>query len=255
VNSFTLFLIIVLLQTALIYFQNFSPFEREANLRAILWGAKPGTRYWAVLALDVCVGLLVAILVLAVLPRADNDAPLARLARFIPIWIAVSLLVAMWHSHMNNTIIRFPNYRLIARRGMVEFILGLGIVFAALYAIATALMPGYDLAWSAWLRTALPLLPVAGAIAALVFIARAFTFFLQVIPIVGSFLHAAASTYLLVWAMERYGSMMAGRVPAAGMNGMEMIAAGVGATAFIALIAAGRLRDEKRQTRLNRRRC
>ncbi|MCX7839193.1 MAG: hypothetical protein N2559_07015, partial [Anaerolineae bacterium] len=51
--SSLVFGLVVLLQTALIYFQHFTPFEREMNLRAVLWGARPAPRYWAVLALDV----------------------------------------------------------------------------------------------------------------------------------------------------------------------------------------------------------
>ena len=70
------FLYIVLLQTALIHWQHFSPFERESNLRAVLWGARPAPRYWAVLALDVCTSLLVFVLVFG---QAEESRLLGRL--------------------------------------------------------------------------------------------------------------------------------------------------------------------------------
>ena len=78
-----LLIFIALLQTALIYYQHFSPFERESNLRAVLWGAKPEPRYWAVLVLDFCTGLLVVLLALGVLPMSPRDEPLVRALRFI----------------------------------------------------------------------------------------------------------------------------------------------------------------------------
>src|SRR5512143_2435114 len=108
-----LFLFVAALQTALIYYQHFSPFERESNLRALLCGAKPAPRYWAVLALDVCTGVLLWVLLLGVLPAPPGDvlpffggiAPLVRFAQTLPIWIIVSLLAAVLYSYINNTII------------------------------------------------------------------------------------------------------------------------------------------------------
>jgi len=91
---FRLGLFIVALQTALIHWQHFSPFERESNLRAVLWGAKPTPRYWAVVALDLCAVALAALLVLSVWPQSPNDLPTARLARILPAWILVALLAA-----------------------------------------------------------------------------------------------------------------------------------------------------------------
>ena len=79
------FFFIAALQTALITWQHFSPFERESNLRAVLWGAKPAPRYWAVLALDVCTVLLVFVLALGRMAararRCAGRAFLASVAR------------------------------------------------------------------------------------------------------------------------------------------------------------------------------
>jgi hypothetical protein len=43
-TSILFFILICLLQTALIHYQHFTPFERESNLRAVLWGAKSTPR-------------------------------------------------------------------------------------------------------------------------------------------------------------------------------------------------------------------
>ena len=83
-STLLLFLFVVLLQTALIHYQHFTPFERESNLRAVLLGAKPKPRYWAVVALDVFCGLLIAALVLAVLPQTAGDSASNRAVRALP---------------------------------------------------------------------------------------------------------------------------------------------------------------------------
>jgi len=241
------FLFIAFLQTTLIYFQNFSPFEREMNLRAVLWGAKPAPRYWAVLTLDVCTGLLLALLVLSVLPHADNDTPVARLARTMPVWIIVSLLAAVLHSYLNNTIIRFPNFGLIARRMIVVLALSVVIVAATLYIVALAATPNPSLTFTAWQRTLLQTFPIAFVFALCVFIARALVFFLRVIPVVGSFLHAALSTYALVWMMERYGQMMAGNVSVAEINGIENVVLAFATVAIVALVVAWLLNPSKQE--------
>ncbi len=241
-----LFLLVTLLQTALIHFQHFSPFERESNLRAVLWGASPAPRYWAVLVLDLCTGLLLALLVLAVLPRADNDLAMARVARALPAWVAVSLVVAALHSHINNTVVRFPNYGLMARRAIVELALGALVVAATLFVVALAIMPDANSAVTAWQVTLLRVFPMAFALAMFIFVARALAFFFRVIPVIGSFLHAALSTLILVWAMQTYGQLtMGGATPAAGLSGTESIVLVLVALALAALFVAWWLQPEK----------
>ncbi len=256
--STLLFFFICILQTALIYYQHFSPFECESNLRAVLWGAKPAPRYWAVLALDALTGLLVALLVLGVLPQAIDDEPVVRVLRFVPTWSAISLLAAALHSHINNTVIRFPNYGLMARRTLIELGLGALVVAATLLAIALAIEPhifaiephipvAFDLWLGAFNRT--PLVFVAAYLLAIgVFLIRAFAFCLRVIPIIGSFLHAAVSLYALVWAIEQYhhqffiyGRLVTFINPRGGLEGIEGIVIALGALALIALIAAWKL--------------
>lgn len=240
--TLALFLLVISLQAALIYYGHFSPFERESNVRAVLWGAHPAPRYWAVVALDVCTGLLLALVVLAILPQAQNDIPLNRLARFFPAWILLSLLAAVLHSHVNDTVIRFPNYGLMARRVLIVLMLGIIIVGLALFVVALAIMPDVSLALTAWTRMVPALLLPALLLALAAFLVRACAFFLRVLPVIGNLLHAALSTGALVWTMQVYGTWMSiGPLPASGLNGLEPVALALAALAIVALVLAWRL--------------
>ncbi len=246
IHFFFLFLLIVLFQSALIYYQHFSPFERESNLRAVLWGARPVPRYWAVLALDACTGLLTALLVLSVLPQAQNDAPLARLARTLPAWIVVSLMAAALYSHINATIVRFPTYALMARRGIIELLFGGIVVAATLFVVALAVMPSAPLAVTAWQGTLLRIFPAAFLLALLVFAVRALAFAARVVPLVGTFAHAAASTGALVGTVFVYGQMLMGSpTSTAGLGGIEVVVFVLAMLAGAALVAAWRFKPAK----------
>jgi hypothetical protein len=61
----------------------------------VLWGAIPVPRYWAVLALDVCVVLLVFLLTLSVWSPSSGDSPSARFARVLPAWIVTALVIGV----------------------------------------------------------------------------------------------------------------------------------------------------------------
>jgi len=188
-----LFLLTVLLQTALITWQHFSPFERESNLRAVLWGARPAPRYWAVVALDVCTVLLVALLVLGVWPQAPDDLPLDRLARMLPAWVLAALLAAV-----RITISTIPSSGFLSTADctatVLALVLGAVVVMATLLAIAVAVAPDLGSAMGEWARILPAVLLPALCLALLVFILRALAFFLRVIPVLGSFAHAAVST-------------------------------------------------------------
>ena len=103
-NPFTLFFIICAFQSALIYYQHFTPFERENNWLSVRWGAQATPRLWAVGLLDLSTGLLFYSLILAVLPAPMNDvlpesmkvSATARFLRVLPMWVLTSLLVTLW---------------------------------------------------------------------------------------------------------------------------------------------------------------
>jgi len=255
-----LFLFIVALQTALIYWQHFSPFEREINLRAVLWGAKPAPRYWAVLALDVCTSLLVFVLVLGLWPTwwGDPSQAQARMTRTLPAWILIALLAAALHHYINDTIIRFPRYDLIVRRTGILLIAGVVVVAATLFVVEFAATPDPSMAYGMW-REFLPAIIVpAYLLAVLVFSLRTLAFFLRVIPVIGSFLHAGMSTGLLVWMLERYGRMLGEawnnlpvmypfdqRMHWIGLEGLENVILLVSVLALVALVLAWRLPGPK----------
>ena len=243
-----LFLFVCLLQTALIYYQHFSPFEREGNLRAVLWGAKPAPCYWAVLALDVLTGLLVALLALSVLPMSPRDEPFARALRFIPTWVVVSFGAAVLHSYLTNTIICFPNYGLIARRMIVVAVMSVVIVAATLLLVSVAMTADSVGAVDMWLRLASSAFIPAFFIALVVFALRALAFVLRVLPVIGSFLQAAASTAMLVWTFDQYSRLLVGNSPVGpvwklrGLEGIENLVIALGACALAALVVAWRRR-------------
>ena len=246
-----LFLFIALLQTALIYFQHFSPFERESNLRAVRWGAQPAPRYWAVIALDICIGLLVALLALSALPMSPRDEPFARALRFIPPWIVVSLGAAVLHSYLTDTIIRFPTYGLIARRMIVVVVMSIVIVAATLLLVSVAMTADSVGAVDMWLELAPFTIIPALLIALIVFALRALAFVLRVLPIFGSFLQAAASTALLIWTFNQYSRLLVANSPVGpvwklrGLEGIEGFVIALGACALAARVVAWRLEPAK----------
>ena len=246
--SLLLSLGIVLFQTALIYLQHFTPFEREMNLRAVLWGAKPGTRYWAVLALDALTGLLVALLVLSLVPMSPRDEPLARALRFILAWIVVSLLAAILHSRLTDALIRFPNYGMMARKLAFVVVTSVVVVVAALWMMSVALTTDYSVALHFSLRLGAQVFAPAFLIALGIFGLRAFAFPLRTIPLIGSFLHAAVSTLALVWATNQFTRLLMTNADegwlwqARGFTGIENLVYAIAALTFIALIAAWQLK-------------
>ncbi len=240
-----LFLFIAALQTALITWQHFSPFERESNLRAVLWGAKPAPRYWAVLALDVCVALLVFLLTLSVWPPSSGDSSSARFARVLPAWIVTALLAAAAHHWITESVIRFPNYSMIVRRMIPALVMGVVVVAMALLMVVMAATPDFSSALNVWTRALPSVFVPALLLALLVFALCSLAFLVRVIPVIGSFAHAAISTGLFIWLMERYGNRV-GQVAnlsyaATGLSGLEGVTLGIGAIALVALILAWRL--------------
>ncbi|MBI5651551.1 MAG: hypothetical protein HZC40_14080 [Chloroflexi bacterium] len=246
-NIFVLFFIICAFQTALIHFQHFSPFEREMNLRAVLWGAQPGARYWAVLALDVLTGLLLAFLVLALVPMSPRDEPVVRALRFIPAWIIVSLLAAILHSRLTDALIRFPNYGLIARKMIVVAMMSVIVVAATLGMICIALTTNYDVALDLVMQLAPTVFISAMLITIFVFALRALAFVLRVLPVIGAFLQATVSTLALIWTLAQFARMLMANAnegwiwQARGFAGIEVVVIALAALALIALIAAWRL--------------
>ena len=248
ISSLALGLFVILLQTALIHYHHFTPFEREMNLRAVLWGAKPAPRYWAVLVLDVCVGLLLALWVLGALPLlSPGDDPQPRALNFLVAWIIVTLSAAIFHSYLNDTLIRFPNYGIIARRMIVVALLGVVVFALTLLMLCSAFASDYAHAFALWLELAPMLAPLGLGLALGVFVVRALAFVLRVIPLIGDFLHAATSTFLLVWTLEFLGRAMwslaaeGGHIVARGFAGIEPLVVALAVLALGALVAAWRL--------------
>ncbi len=245
-----LFLFITALQTALIYFHHFSPFERESNLQAVLWGARPAPRYWAALALDALTGLLLFVLFIGLWSQVDGADPLARLARVLPAWIVTVLLAAVMYHYVSAAAIRFPNVGMIARRLGAALAFGVATVLAALLTIALAIWPDVPSAFGAWSSQIVPLVIPVLLLALLVFFMQALAFLLRVIPLAGNFLHAAASTALLIWLMSSLGRMMA---PAGvslkwpGLQGLENVALVLSGLALIALVGVWRLPGPQRR--------
>ncbi len=174
-----------------------------------------------------------------------NDSATARFWRVLPVWIFASLLVTIWHYHFHRTIIVFPRYSVIARRFAWLFVLGVIIVGVLLYVVALAAMPGYDLAFTAWRVSLVQVFPVALLIALVIFFIRAFAFLFRIIPIIGSFLHAAVSTFAVVWTMQQYGWVMSGTAPI-GLSGSDGMITPIAIVAAIALFLVWRARGAEK---------
>lgn len=242
-------LAVLLFQTALIYCHHFSPFEKESNLAAVWWGARPGPRYLPVLLLEVCTGLLLGLLVLALWPHMLGVDPLERALRVLPLWVILTLLAAAFHHLVNDSVIRFPRYGLILRRIGMGLVFGAVLVLAALFCLAVAIAPNFDFAVAIWWRALPAVLGPAYLIALGLFVARALAYFLRVIPLAGAPLHAAASTGLLIWGLAEYGRLMGGTLDGlveTGFDGVEIPAAGLIVAGLAALVLAWRLPGAQR---------
>jgi alpha-glucosidase (family GH31 glycosyl hydrolase) len=140
---------------------------------------------------------------------------------------------------------------MMVRRVIPALVMGLVVVAATLLMSALAAAPEVSPALNLWMR-ALPLVLVpALLLASFVFAARSLAFLARVIPVIGSFAHAAISTGLFLWAMDCYGRMMGeaiGGVVGPGLRGLESMTFGIGAVALVAFVLAWRLPGPSRQS-------
>lgn len=194
-----LFLAICVFQSVLAYYQFFSPYEKERNLLAIVWGARPGPRFWAVAALDVLTAALqVLLIVLIAAPPGSLPTLTSALYPAWLAWLVVVPLLAVFYHLLNDTLIRFPRYGLMARRGALLLAYGVPLVGVLLGFSAIAGQRGLNLA--GWQQLFLP----AYGLAALVFGLQALAFYLRTLPLAGRFLHVSVSSGLTVWLLTRY---------------------------------------------------
>ncbi len=255
-----IFLLIVALQTALIHFHNFSPFERESNLRALAWGARPAPRYWAVLALDLLTWSLLALLLFSFWPRPAFSlspalAPAARLTRALFLLALAALLSALVHHFLNHAVVCFPNPARVAKGCAAALVVGAGSVTAMITAIAVAAMPDWRTALAVLARYLPAHFAPAYLLALLVFVLRALSFGLRAIPVGGSFAHAVTSTLLLLWLVQRYARGMEGTISAVsggpvgypGLHGLEGAALVLGGLALGTLVLVWRLPGPRRR--------
>ncbi|MEP7199365.1 MAG: TIM-barrel domain-containing protein [Chloroflexota bacterium] len=239
-DTYLLFLFICLLQTALIHFHHFSPFEKESNLRAALWGAPVTPRYVAVVVLDVCAGLLLMQLVVG-----NWLWDIASWLRVLPVWILLTLLTAGFHHFVNDTVIRFPRYQLIAQRTLIALLIGALLVALTLLGLLVAHTAAYDIALTQWL-TILPAVFVSAyALAIVVFLARALAFNARLLPVVGNFVHATLSTGMLWRTLTQYQSWLAPPTRSVTVGSWEL-GVGLSLVALLALAIAFLLRPHER---------
>ncbi len=143
------------------------------------WGRLTAPRYWAVLALDVCVALLVFLLTLNVWSPSSSDSLLALFARVLPAWIVTVLLAAVVHHFSTESVIRFPNYSMIVRGMIPALVIGIVAVAMTLLTVALAAAPDLLSALAAWTRVLPSVFVPALLLALLVFVLRSSRSFLR----------------------------------------------------------------------------
>jgi sulfoquinovosidase len=247
-------LALAVFHTLLLLNHHYSAFERESNLRAVLWGAKPAPRYWAALVLDILSALLLSIILYGLLP-ARGGALAGWLSR-LPVFALVGLLSAASHHFLNDAIIRFPRYGMIARRMGVGALFGLLALSAGLYIAVVAAVHDPAAAGRTWIELLPRLILPAALLGLAVFSLRTLSYFLRVLPLVGDFLYTLASAALLLGLYAGLGNLAAGALEVQGPDqiapawGELRLAAGlVGVVAAAAALALVRLPGAQRSSR------
>jgi alpha-glucosidase (family GH31 glycosyl hydrolase) len=246
----TLFLLVCAVQAILMDYHHFSDFDRESNLKALLAGAKPSPRYWPVLLLDVCSQALFGLLILEILPITSSTDPLMRLLSALPFLILVFLLGTLWNHFLNAILIRLPDARNLARQLIGLLLGGIVIVAAILFAISIAIVPNFPFAWQLWLTGLPQILPLASLLFLGLFLLRQLAFFFRAIPVGGTYLHAAFSTFLLTFFIENCGQVIGkplGLTAWPGLIGIQNIVLGTGIVGMLALFLASMLPGPKKQ--------
>jgi alpha-glucosidase len=238
-NKEDMFFIIVGFQSALIYFHQFSPFERECNWRAVAQGARPAPRFWAVALLDLCTALLLGLLALTALPAAPGWTTLARLEWMTMAGAILAGVFAAVHYWVNDALVYFPDPWKTVRR--LAAALAFGAVLSGGALLAAAFLAGSGS--RALLIVVQNIFPIF-LLGLMVFLAQALAFPLRVIPLIGPVLHAGASTGLWQWWIQSVGDTVVRTltgVARPGLSGLEGLAAGIVAAGVLALLAAWRL--------------
>jgi sulfoquinovosidase len=238
------FIIVIFIQVALIYWNSFSPFERESNWRSVMGGARPGLRFWAVALVDVCAGLLLVLLAIGVWPHSSERWDELVFIKSFPGWVFVGGAYAMLHHFVNDAIVHVPRIGLIARRLGIAFIFGilvsLGMTFLATFS-------ALDGDFSQALAQTWPVLQTVGIpiflLGLLIYLASPITFFLRILPL-GIWLQPLASTGLLVWYFSAAGQLVGNRLGIGlhqGLAGVDGLTDLIMVAAWLALAAAWRL--------------
>ena len=189
-----LLIVTIALQAALMHFHHFMPDERLSTWHALRFGAVPPARFWVVALLAAVVWALQALLVFAQVPQIAGDHVYDRLIRFAPLWLLATACAWGVHHWGIAARIRLPTGAMLrqhlARAGVCALLTLLAMLAAIVFTSVAPTGTNVPQLAGTVLRAALPALVVLALIAA----ARARAVHLRRVPLIGTLLHAAAST-------------------------------------------------------------
>jgi alpha-D-xyloside xylohydrolase len=200
-----LFVWIVLLDTVLIYFQDYTPYERFANLSSLRLGAEPAPVFWVVIVAQGVSYLLFARLLIASLP-----AP-ARKRRWVTGIIGAPLLF------LGTGSFDYGFARLLEglagapglERAIPLFIItgALSLVSIALF-LALARSEGSGRMIASLVPLFIRVFPLALLLGPIVYLVRNLSFIFLMLPLIGPVLEAAFNLWLALWFLRTLALMV-----------------------------------------------
>jgi len=183
-----------ILQSLLIYFQHYTPFQRVANLESVLMGARTAMVVWLVAAIDLFSFILLGRLVMASIPATTTSRRWRSTLTGLPIaflgvaWMEYAIVMLMESA---------PGEGIAVGEGLLAFGAGLAGASAVAFLVAQATHEGSGGDSRSLMSSFFRILPAAILLGPLTFILRRQSFFLQAVPLIGMLMRAAFDVWVV----------------------------------------------------------
>ncbi|HUT52050.1 MAG TPA: TIM-barrel domain-containing protein [bacterium] len=228
-----IFLWIVLLDTLLIYFQEYTPSERFMNLSSVRLGADPAPVYWVIAAADLISRLFFARLLMAELPSAADKR------RWLTVILGGPLLFCgLWFFDYTFVLLQESFSGSPDLFGRLALCIGGGGAAAAGCALFTAMARTERS--GAMIREMGPLLlrqfPLALLLGPPVFVLRTLSIVFLALPLAGPLILAAFNLWIALWFFRSLATMVKPRGPSVAPVHPPLIVAFAGGSLTVVLI-------------------